>query len=338
MLKTFLLSYPIYKKRYQMPAEERNAGEGRTHRFGEKINALVAGSSQRVNITVVGCGGAGCKMVSGIQGGRGLRTIAVNDDERSLGALAATEKVLFEERELDTLAATYTRFLASVSSPFLTRLKEAVGKPDIAFVLAGLGGKAGSGCAPIASWAARSAGARVVSFLTMPFSVEGQRRAKAAQSALSRTYAQSDLTVPLSNDKLTTLAPDLPVLKAFRIMEEIITIPIQELSFLLTKSDLDDFGAAIGRGKRGQITLGSGKGYMGALSAVEDALASPWLDADIGSCTASLLVLTGRTFDRKELEYAVESLRGALNPSASVFWGAMEHKEVEARATVIVAE
>ena len=57
---------------------------------------------------------------------------------------------------------------------------------DIVFVVAGMGGGAGSGAAPVVAECARETGALTVGFVARPFLFEGRHRMSQADCALKR--------------------------------------------------------------------------------------------------------------------------------------------------------
>ena len=61
---------------------------------------------------------------------------------------------------------------------------------DVVFIVAGLGGGAGSGISPVLARAAKETGALVLAFVTLPFACEGNRRQHQAQQGLARTQGR----------------------------------------------------------------------------------------------------------------------------------------------------
>jgi len=81
------------------------------------------------------------------------------------------------------------------------RLKEACAGSEVVFILAGLGGGAGTGIAPVLARAARESAALVLGFVTTPFELEGNRRQKLANLGLEQFKASADAVVCLSNQR-----------------------------------------------------------------------------------------------------------------------------------------
>ena len=84
-------------------------------------------------------------------------------------------------------------------------LKSACEGANVIFILAGLGGGAGSGISPVLAKAAREAGALVLAFVTLPFDCEGNRREAQAQTALEQLKAAADGVICLPGQKVFKL-------------------------------------------------------------------------------------------------------------------------------------
>ncbi|MBI2008253.1 hypothetical protein HYS82_01205 [Candidatus Amesbacteria bacterium] len=134
---------------------------------------------QRATIKVVGCGGGGNNTINRMSevGIVGAETIAINTDAQDLLYTTAHKKILIG-REL-------TKGLGAGSEPRLgeeaareqePEIKKALQNCDMVFVTCGLGGGTGTGSAPVVAEVAKKLGCLVVGIVTMPFSMEGQRR------------------------------------------------------------------------------------------------------------------------------------------------------------------
>src|SRR5581483_5174681 len=93
----------------------------------------------------------------------------------------------------------------SLAEEQFSNLKTACAGADVVFILAGLGGGAGSGISPILARAAREAGALVLAFVTLPFEGEGPRREAQAQQSLEQLQAAADGVICLPGGKVLKL-------------------------------------------------------------------------------------------------------------------------------------
>ena len=132
--------------------------------------------------------------------------IAVNTAAAALAASSATVKINLENKLLRGLGTggDPERGQALAEEHFST-LKSACEGAKVVFILAGLGGGAGSGIAPVLAKAAREAGALVLAFVTLPFDCEGNRREAQAQAALAQLKSAADGVICLPSQKIFKL-------------------------------------------------------------------------------------------------------------------------------------
>src|SRR5436853_6962910 len=106
-------------------------------------------------ISVVGVGGAGGKMVSTLYDReiKGVETIAVNTDPSGLSKAECDVKILLAHREDEDRIAAARASAEDQEGSLRTSLSS-----DIVFIVAGLGGSAGTGAAPGAPRAGRAKG------------------------------------------------------------------------------------------------------------------------------------------------------------------------------------
>jgi len=139
---------------------------------------------QGSRIKVVGCGGAGNNSISRMKetGIKGCEIIAVNTDAQDLLYSNADGKILIG-REL-------THGLGAGSNPKIGEqaareseadIKKKLSDADMVFITCGLGGGTGTGSAPVVADIAKRTGALTIGVVTLPFTVEGQKRIENAQ-------------------------------------------------------------------------------------------------------------------------------------------------------------
>jgi cell division protein FtsZ len=162
-------------------------------------------TDRRIAIKVIGLGGAGANAVDRLKMENldRLQMAVLNTDAQALAASPVQDKVLF--------GATVTRGLGAGADPDLGRqaaeadrdkIAAIVKDCDLVFLIAGMGGGTGSGAAPTVAEVAAEQGALVISFVTLPFSFEGGRRAKQADEGLAALRKVCDAVIPLPNDLL----------------------------------------------------------------------------------------------------------------------------------------
>jgi len=200
-----------------------------TERKEPGLSTVQAG--KRISIAVAGVGGAGCNFVNRISamGIRNLTTVAINTDRFHLELVDADKKLLVGKDRLHGTGAG--------SDPELGRLcmEEAsdevmalLGQPDVLFIVAGLGGGTGTGGAPTVARLAKEAGTFVVGVAFMPFHAE-RGRSEAARAGLGVFGHCSDVVLVMENDRLLTMAPNMPIDQAFMTLDKIIAESISSM-------------------------------------------------------------------------------------------------------------
>ncbi|HXF10044.1 MAG TPA: cell division protein FtsZ, partial [Desulfuromonadaceae bacterium] len=178
-------------------------------------------SPQKPAVKIFGVGGAGVILGDALNHEEfaGASFAATDTDAQSLAASPAAVKIHLETKLLRGLGTggDPDRGRALAEEQFST-LKSACEGANVVFVIAGLGGGAGSGISPVVARAAKETGALVLAFVTLPFVCEGNRRQQQAEQSLEQLKAIADGVICLPNQKTFKLIDEnTSVLDAFRI-------------------------------------------------------------------------------------------------------------------------
>ena len=302
---------------------------------------------QRTTIKVVGCGGSGNNTINRMTevGIIGVDTIAVNTDAQDLLYTTANKKIL--------IGRETTRGMGAGSDPKVgeeaarenePEIKKALQNCDMIFITCGLGGGTGTGSAPVVAEIAKKVGALTVGVVTMPFTMEGNRRYENALIGLERMEQMADTLIVIPNDKLLELAPDLPLHTAFKVADEILTNAVKGIAELVTKAglvnlDFADIRAVMKSGGVALIGVGESDTENRATEAVENAINNPLLDVDISGANGALInVVGGEDMTLNEARKVVETISEKLDQDAKIIWGAQIYKDMDKtlRAMLIV--
>ncbi len=184
-------------------------------------------------ISVVGVGGAGGNVVSALYDRdlKGVETVAVNTDPAGLSKVEADFKVLLRHVDMeDRIAAA--RAAAEAAED---HLKETLSS-DIVFVVAGLGGAAGTGAAPVVARAARANGAVTIAVAILPF--EAENRGEIAKAGLEALRAEADSVIVVDNNSLNKLADQLSFNEGLQVVNYMVMAIVQGVMDHLAKSFL----------------------------------------------------------------------------------------------------
>lgn len=258
----------------------------------------------RPEILVMGVGGAGRHMASQMPGSK--LTVCLEGD----AGIPGHRQVLLRKGEV-TVARTSSATALHVSDlPWKKRLVEAVGRPDVLFLFSGLGGETGSYIAPLISELTHYTTTTFTS-VCLPFSVEGSNRRAMAKEGLARLKAASHLVAVYANDPLIKLAPNLPLGKAFGVMDQIMLSLPTDLCQCLTAEALPMLKENLGR-RELRAGIGYGMGLEKERLAVEDALSSPWFPSDEFQADTALMLVGQGQEDRISREDCVDEMSGRL--------------------------
>jgi len=207
-----------------------------------QASAAILEPAKAPAVKIFGVGSAGVAMLDTLNGGdfAGAGFVAVNTDASSLAASSAAIKIQLETKLLRGLGTggDPERGRAIAEEQF-SMLKTACEGADVVFVVAGLGGGAGSGISSVLARAAKEAGALVLAFVTLPFACEGNRRQQQAQQGLDQLKSVADGVICLPCQKTFKLIDEnTSVLDTFRITDGLLMESVRGVWRLLTRKGL----------------------------------------------------------------------------------------------------
>ncbi|MFC6960881.1 cell division protein FtsZ [Halocatena marina] len=294
-------------------------------------------------IVVVGCGGAGNNTVNRLYniGVEGADTVAINTDKQHLQMIEADTKVL--------VGKTLTQGLGAGGDPAMGEratemargtVKDVLSGADLVFVTAGMGGGTGTGAAPVVSKVAKELGAIVVGMVSTPFNVERARTVK-AEEGLEQLRNEADSIIVLDNNRLLDYVPNLPIGKAFSVMDQIIAETVKGISETITQPslinlDYADMTAIMGQGGVAVMLVGETQDKNKTEEVVRDAMSHPLLDVDYRGATGGLVHITGGPdLTLKEAEGIAQRITERLEAHANVIWGARIQEEYKGKVRVM---
>lgn len=305
--------------------------------------------SSKPKIYVVGTGGSGCNTMNRMAdvGIEGATLVAMNTDVQHLVKVRAQRKLLLGKKITKGLGAGGDPQVGEqAAKESAEEIKKVFEGASMVFIACGLGGGTGTGSASVIAEQAKSMGALTIAVVTLPFGSEGKIRLQNALWGLEKLKKCADTTIVIPNDKLLTIAPDLPLNTAFKVSDEVIAGAVKGITELVTKVGLINLDFADLRA----VLVGSGCGVVSmgeaslearpdqrALIAVETALNSPLLDVDISTADKALVnVIGGEDMTLKEAELVVSEVSKRINPLSHIIWGARVEKEAKKSAVRVL--
>ena len=294
-------------------------------------------------IVIVGAGGAGNNTVNRLYniGVDGAETIAINTDKQHLKMVEAGTKILVGKSLTNGLGAGGDPSMGERATEMAQgTIKEVLGGADLVFVTAGMGGGTGTGAAPVISKIAKEQGAIVIGMVSTPFNVERARTVK-AEEGLERLREEADSIIVLDNNRLLDYVPNLPIGKAFSVMDQIIAETVKGISETITQPslinlDYADMTSVMNQGGVAVMLVGETHDKNKTEEVVKDAMNHPLLDVDYRGAGGGLVHITGGPdLTLKEAEGIAQNITDRLEASANVIWGARIQEAYKGKVRVM---
>jgi cell division protein FtsZ len=263
-----------------------------------------ADSDSRAVIKVIGVGGGGGNAINTMEGNNilGVEFIAANTDVQALENSKADIRL--------PLGPSLAKGLGAGANPERGReaaeesiddIRQVIGKCDMVFVTAGLGGGTGTGAAPVVARISKELGALTVAVVTKPFTFEGRTRMKNANKGWELLKKHVDTIITIPNDRLLPLSgkgvrfidsmkmADNVLLQAVKGITDTINLPgYINPDFADVKAIMNEMGPAL-------MGAGIGIGDNRGAEAINMAIASPLLqDISIDGAKGVLINISSR--------------------------------------------
>ena len=181
----------------------------------------MAVETNQFKTTVIGLGGAGCKIVGALnsmEASEWLQLAAIDTDSSDIEASGLEKTIILGTQWSynEGCGGDLIKGERAVSS-MRDKLKEFIQDSSLLIVAGGLGGGCCSGGAPVLGRIANECGVPAIFIMTIPFMFEGQVKLDIAEKGISRLLVDADIVLPIPNDILfTSISSDSPTHEAFR--------------------------------------------------------------------------------------------------------------------------
>lgn len=302
---------------------------------------LIVGQAK---ITIIGCGGAGTNMVTWLhkKGVTGAKIIAANTDKLHLDQCCSADvKILLGKEVTHGLGCGgFPEKGREAAKESLHELREQLAHSDMVFCCAGMGGGTGTGGAPVIAKMAKEMGAIVIGTVTMPFDIERARVDK-AEFGLQQLREASDTVIVIDNNRLVSIAGNLPIQQAFAVANELVSTMIKGIVEIiavpsLVNLDYADVRAIMANGDVSVIGIGESDSEQRVEEAVKRALTNPLLDVNYNGASGALIHITGGddlTLD--EVNKVGEIVTESLDADANIIWGARIDPNMKGKVRVM---
>ncbi|MDX9856184.1 MAG: cell division protein FtsZ [candidate division Zixibacteria bacterium] len=299
-------------------------------------------------IKVVGVGGAGGNAINRMIASelKGVDFVAINTDAQVLDQNKAEKRV--------QIGTELTGGLGAGANPDIgrraveesrTAVEEALGRPNLVFITAGMGGGTGTGAAPAVAEVSKAAGALTVAIVTRPFRFEGRRRIEQAERGLAELKSKVDTLITIPNERLLEIVDKRTTFtEAFAIADEVLHQATKGISDLITvpgliNCDFADVRTIMREMGDALMGTGAGEGEDKATVAAQQAISSPLLEnTSISGAKGVLINVTGgEDMTLFDVNTATSLIYDEAGPDANIIFGAVIDPSMtnQMRVTVI---
>ncbi len=312
----------------------------------QQLESDASAATRPLSVKIFGVGSGGIAMLEQIARSplAGASLVAISADAESLARSTVGEKISVETKLLRGLGTGGDPERGgAAAAEFFPTLKEACAGATAVFIVAGLGGGAGTGISPVLARAAKEAGALVLAFVTLPFVCEGNRRQQLARRGLEQLKAEADGVICLPNQKLFQLIDEnTSVVEMFKATGGLLAEGVNSVWQLLARKGLIEIHFAdlcgLLRDRHGEscFATASATGPARAREAVEQLFAHPMLDGGkaLSESEAVLVSVTGGLdLTMAEVNRVMEQINGQC-PQAQVIMGAAIEESFRERLAI----
>lgn len=307
---------------------------------------LQSEASTKPSVKLFGIGNAGIRVLEQllISGLPGATFVAVDTDLERLTRSSAAEKLHLELKLLRGLGSGGDPQRGQAAAEEKSaEIKAGCQGAGAVFIVAGLGGGAGSGISPVIARAAKEAGALVLGFVATPFDCEGSRRQHVAEEGMACLKEAADAVICLPNQKIFKLIDEnTTILDTFKFSTDLLADGVRAVWRLLVHKGLidihfSDFCELI-RDQHAEsvFAVAEAMGATRSREVSEKLLAHPMLEGGntLGEADTVLLSIMGGTdMTMAEVNRVVQQV-GAACEQAQVILGAAVDETFRERVVV----
>jgi len=312
---------------------------------GEEVVAAT-GETRGMRAVIIGAGGAGVRIVSGIEN-TAVDRFFFDTDASSLKNLNVQEVI---DAGWDFTAGMGSGGDVEIgrraAEKHAGRIRELLEGHDLVFLVGGLGGGTAAGAMPVIASLARRSGLVVICLVSSPFEFEGPQRNAAADAALEVLSAASDVVIVSPNNHLFRDMEKLNVEKAFQKADSVISGMASDIWRLmafpgLLNADFNDLrslsgeGAGIFWGWSTVLPVSSG-----SAAALKRRLDQSYLISEgiLRRCSACLVgVIGGPQTSLEHVQQCVAAVRREIGADKTLLRVGLSYvPELEHKATVLI--
>ena len=298
-------------------------------------------------ILVIGVGGAGGNAINAMieAGMQGVEFVAVNTDAQDLKMSKADAKIQIGMNLTKGLGAGAKHDIGQAAADeSINEIINYLQGSNMIFIASGMGGGTGTGASHVIAKAAREMNILTVGVTTLPFSYEGPKRMRRAESGLEELKKHLDTTIVVPNQNLFKIANEgTGFEESFSLSNDVLKHGVQSITDLMVRPgminlDFADVETVMSSSGKAMMGTGEAEGDNRAMAATELALNNPLIDEYTLQGAKGLLVnITGGS-DIKlfEVDAAVNKIRAEVDPEAELIFGAIKDENMNGKIRVSI--
>ncbi len=301
-------------------------------------------------IKVLGIGGGGNNAVNHMfeKGIRDVNFVVCNTDHQALTKSSVPVKVQIGESLTEGRGAgSKPEVGRQAALENINDVMDALsGNTKMVFITTGMGGGTGTGATPVIAKACKDAGLLTIAVVTIPFKSEGKVRIRQAIDGVTELRGNVDALLVINNEKLREIYGNQPVSTAFAKADDILTTAVKGIAEIITVTgyinvDFADVETVMKNSGVSIMGMGTASGENRAISAIENALASPLLNSnDVTGANSILINISSGTGDHEitmdELGEITDYMYDAASEDALIIRGLSKDENLNEEICVTV--
>lgn len=303
-------------------------------------------SPRKIKIRFIGLGGGGCSIISEVASVlKGVNFVAADTDVKTFKKVKRGVKHFqFGEKLTCGLGTGLNTELAQKAGQ---EEKEKISRLfkdcDLVILLGCLGGGVASGAGPVFAEAAAQQKAITIGIFTLPFSFEGEKKARLAKKALEVLEEKLSGVLVVPNERIFLLVDKKTALKkSFSLLNQTFALWLSDLLAVIIKPGLINIDFADvktildKRGKKLFFGQGIAQGPLRAEEVVKNIFQSPFSEGAPRNVKRILFNISGgKDLALKEVEIISNNIAN-LNPKAKIIFGITESPSFQGKIKIIL--
>ncbi len=316
----------------------------------EKRKKKEEDSLKEIRVRVVGLGGGGGSIISGISSDlKKVFFAAVNTDVHALEEVTKKKKiksVSFGKKITGGLGTGMDwKMGKKAAEEDIEEIKPLFKDYDIVIFVASLGGGTGSGALPVFASAAREMGSLVYGVVTLPFSFEGEKKMRIAKEAIKEAGPHLHAITVLPNERIfETVDKNTALKEALRVVNENLAKSLEGLMETIYETGLINIDFADvktvlenrkGNRKLTYLSTAEGKIEEGVQSVVKRAVSSPLYPYSISNARGILFNVTGgKDIGLTDVSSVSRAIAGHIEDEAKIIIGIMQKNKYRGKIKI----